>query len=197
MTVLMAGGVSSNRWIELSAGMRNSAPQYVLFTYADNIGSFQVFSSPAPELSTPFEAKCRLYGTCGWSGAVHGLVVNVPGSPSSSACAGLDNVWPQRSGSFRSCSVADCALGSCVANSAMRSDYPILYSLSYDRPGITHQSRDSRSGKSAFGPTRGGWLLTIIGRNFGNYADGNTIHHFFFHFLSFHVTDVVVYGLQL
>jgi hypothetical protein len=157
--------------------MRNSAPQYVLFTYADNIGSFQVFSSPGLELSTPlptpFETKCRLYGSCGWSGAVHGLVVNIPGSPSSSACAGLDNTWPQRPGSFRSCSVADCALGSCVANSAMRSDYPMLYSLSYDRPVITHQSRDTRSGKSAFGPTRGGWLLTIIGRNFGNFADGN------------------------
>jgi hypothetical protein len=156
--------------------MRNSAPQYVLFTYADNIGSFQVFQSPLPGvLKTPFETKCQLYSVCGWSGAVHGLVVNVPGSRSSSACAGIDNVWPQASGMFRSCSVKDCALGSCVANSAMRSDFPILYSLSYDRPVITHQSRDSRSGKSAFGPTRGGWLLTIIGQNFCNFADGNII----------------------
>jgi hypothetical protein len=166
--------------------MRNSAPQYVLFTYADNIGSFQVFSSPGPGLKTPFETKCDLYKVCGWSGAVHGLVVNVPGSPSSSACAGLDNVWPQASGMFRSCSVRDCALGSCVANSAMRSDFPILYSLSYDRPVITHQSRDSKSGKSAFGPTRGGWLLTIVGRNFGNYADGNTAL-IFLSLLLFHI----------
>jgi hypothetical protein len=120
---------------------------------------------------------------------VHGLVINVPGSASSSACAGLDNRWPQNLGSFRSCSLADCALGSCVANSAMRSDYPMLYSLSYDRPVITHQSRDTRSGKSAFGPTRGGWLLTIIGKNFGNYADGTINLSIIYNFLSFRFTD--------
>ena len=104
---------------------------------------------------------------------MHGLVVNVPGSEASSACAGTDNKLPQSAATFRSCSVADCALGSCVANSAMRSDYPMLYSLSYDKPVIIHQSLDARSGKSVYGPTRGGWLMTIIGQNFGNVADGN------------------------
>ncbi len=48
----------------------------------------------------------------------------------------------------------------------------MLFSLSYDRPVITHQSLDTKSGKSVYGPTRGGWLLTIVGQNFGNFADG-------------------------
>lgn len=164
--------MSSNRWIELSAGTRNSAPQYILFTYADNIGSFQIFSPPAPGSLSPFAAKCRFYGTCEWAGAVHGLVVNVPGSNSLSACAGTDQKWPQTSETYRACDSNECALGSCVANGAARSDFPMLYGFSYDRPVITHQSLDSTSGKSAFGPTRGGWLLTIVGKNFGNVADG-------------------------
>jgi hypothetical protein len=123
---------------------------------------------------SPFSAKCRFYGTCEWAGAVHGLAVNVPGSKALSACAGTDQKWPQTAATFRACNEAECALGSCVAKSVTRSNIPMLYAFSYDRPVITHQSIDAISGKSAFGPTRGGWLLTIIGRNFGNVADGNT-----------------------
>ena len=69
------------------------------------------------------------------------------------------------------CSVADCALGSCTSNSVMRQDYPLTRAFSYDSPTIFHHSTVTPSANSAYGSTAGGWIMTIIGRNFGFYAD--------------------------
>ena len=185
----LAAGVSSNRWVEVSAGGRKSAPLFSLFTYADAGGSYQVWNNMqlgpvldnGLEQSWPsaFVRRCDEYragigassGACGWTGAVHGLVLNEPGTTRSAACAGTDGKWPQTPGTARSCSVADCALGSCTANSQMRSDYPMTRAFSYDSPTILHHSVIPPSGNSAFGSTAGGWILTIVGRNFGFYAD--------------------------
>ena len=162
----LAAGVSSNRWVEVSAGVRKSAALFSLFTYSDSIGSFQIWTNGA------FMRKCDKYnGACGWTGAVHGLVINEPGTAQAAACAGTDGLWPQGADKFRVCSKADCALGSCTSNSVMRSDYPTTRTFSYDSPTIFHHSAVPPSGNSAFGSTAGGWLLTIVGRNFGFYAD--------------------------
>jgi hypothetical protein len=129
----LASGVSSNRWVEVSAGIRKSAALFSLFTYSDNIGSFQIWSNGA------FMRKCDAYKqACGWTGAVHGLVINEPGTPRAAACAGTDGKWPQAPDKFRVCSKADCALGSCTPNSDMRSDFPMTRTFSYDSPTIFH-----------------------------------------------------------
>jgi len=162
----LPAGVSSNRWVEVSTGGRKSAGLFSLFTYSHNIGSFQVWSNGA------FKRKCDKYpGTCGWTGAVHGLRLNEPGTPRAAACAGTDGLWPQAPGKWRMCSPSDCALGSCTSNSELRSDYPMTRAFSYDSPTIFHHSTVEASGNSAHGSTAGGWLLTIVGRNFGFYAD--------------------------
>jgi hypothetical protein len=82
-----------------------------------------------------------------------------------------DGLWPQAQDKFRVCSVGDCALGSCTSNSVMRQDYPMTRTFSYDSPTIFHHSTVTPSGNSAYGSTAGGWLMTIVGRNFGFYAD--------------------------
>ena len=86
-------------------------------------------------------------------------------------CAGTNGLWPQAPDKYRVCSVADCALGSCTSNSVMRQDYPLTRAFSYDSPTIFHHSTVTPSANSAYGSTAGGWILTIIGRNFGFYAD--------------------------
>jgi hypothetical protein len=81
----LAAGVSANRWVEVSVGRRKSAPLFSLFTYAEAFGSYQVWSNGA------YQRKCDRYGNmCGWTGAVHGLVINEPGTPRAAACAGTN-----------------------------------------------------------------------------------------------------------
>jgi hypothetical protein len=51
---------------------------------------FQVWSNGA------FQRKCDKYNNmCGWTGAVHGLIINQPGTQWAAACAGMDGLWPQ------------------------------------------------------------------------------------------------------
>eukprot|EP00960_Hanusia_phi_P066527 766414-Hanusia_phi.AAC.3 len=162
----LAAGFSSNRWVEVSVGVRKSAPLFSLFTYIDNIGSYQIWINGA------FTRKCSKYSNaCGWTGAIFGLQENKPGTPFSAACSGADGKWPPTDVASLSCSQLDCALGSCTSNSTMRSDFPMTRSFSYDAPVIFHPSTQGPSRNSAFGSGAGGWLMTIIGRNFGFYAD--------------------------